>query len=328
MTPTDWITTRLPRSSSWPATSSSARGGRRRLLRGDAPFVADTSAWWRAASLPSALRTPLEHALLDDRFWITPIVRMEILYSARTSFEYAALERELDALRVLHNDRAVAEAATSAYRELAERRDGYHRVPPTDTLIAAAAAEHGGVAVLHRERALRPARRGPHLRQRRASRTVTPRSRCHRTMRASLTAPTRRLGVVRCGSEGGVGERFSNSSAKAGPSQALTAERPDHVWAFELQFDQTPSRVGRWGWACWESGSVVRAADAVTFQVTLEADDASAIGRERRCSSPPCPGRLKRRCLGNATQRQRLPSVRSPRGYVRELAKRITSPAP
>lgn len=57
------------------------------LLRSDAPFVADTSAWWRAASLPSELRTPLEHALLDDRVWITPIVRMEILYSARTSFE-------------------------------------------------------------------------------------------------------------------------------------------------------------------------------------------------------------------------------------------------
>lgn len=89
------------------------------LLRSDAPFVADTSAWWRAASLPSELRTPLEHALLDERFWITPIVRMEILYSARTSLEYAALERELDALRILRNDRAVAQAAMSAYRELA-----------------------------------------------------------------------------------------------------------------------------------------------------------------------------------------------------------------
>jgi len=76
---------------------------------------------------------------------------VEILYSARTSFEYAALERELDALRILRNDRAVAQAAMSAHRELAERRDGYHRVPLTDTLIAAAAAEHGGVAVLHRD---------------------------------------------------------------------------------------------------------------------------------------------------------------------------------
>ena len=76
---------------------------------------------------------------------------MEILYSARTASEYAALERELDALRVLRNDRAVADAAMTAYRELAERGHGYHRVPLTDALIAAAAAEHGGIAVLHRD---------------------------------------------------------------------------------------------------------------------------------------------------------------------------------
>ncbi len=76
---------------------------------------------------------------------------MEVLYSARTSSEYAELELELDALRILRNDRAVADAATSALRELAERADGYHRVPPTDALIAAAAAEHGGLPVLHRD---------------------------------------------------------------------------------------------------------------------------------------------------------------------------------
>ena len=121
------------------------------LLRGDAAFVADTSAWWRVASLQSELGALVERALLDDRLWITPIVRMEILYSARTSSEFAALERELDALRVLRNDRAVTDAAMSAYRELAGHRDGYHRVPLTDALIAAGAAEHGGLAVLHRD---------------------------------------------------------------------------------------------------------------------------------------------------------------------------------
>lgn len=121
------------------------------LLRGDLPFVADTSAWWRAATLPDDLGALLGQAVVDDRFWITPIVRMEILYSARTSSEYAALELELDALRILRNDRAVTDAAVGAMRELGERSDGYHRVPVTDTLIAAAAAEHGGLAVLHRD---------------------------------------------------------------------------------------------------------------------------------------------------------------------------------
>jgi len=119
------------------------------LLRSDEPFVADTSAWWRAATLPDDLGPLLGQAVLGGRFWITPIVRMEILYSARTSSEFVALESELDALRILRNDRAVADAAMSALGELAQRGDRYHRVPPTDALIAASAAEHGGLAVLH-----------------------------------------------------------------------------------------------------------------------------------------------------------------------------------
>jgi predicted nucleic acid-binding protein len=121
------------------------------LLRGDAPFVADTSAWWRAPALPNNLGSLLQDAVRDDRLWITPIVRMEILYSARTSAEFAALELELDALRSLRNDRAVTDTALGALRELAENSDGYHRVPPTDALIAAAAAHHGGLAVLHHD---------------------------------------------------------------------------------------------------------------------------------------------------------------------------------
>jgi len=119
------------------------------LLRSDAPFVADTSAWWRASTLPRELADRLTKAVREDRLWITPIVRMEILYSARTSSEYLALELELDALRILRNDRAVADAAMSALAVLAAHSDGYHRVPLTDALIAAAAAEHGGLAVLH-----------------------------------------------------------------------------------------------------------------------------------------------------------------------------------
>lgn len=118
------------------------------LLRGDAPFIVDTSAWWRLSSLPSAL---IDKAIVDDRLWITPIVRMEILYSARSAVEYTAVETELDGFRILRNDRAVTDAAMSALGELAQRSDGYHRVPLTDALIAAAAAEHGGIAVLHRD---------------------------------------------------------------------------------------------------------------------------------------------------------------------------------
>lgn len=121
------------------------------LLGGEAPFIADTSAWWRFSSLPGELAKLVKTAMDDDRLWITPIVRMEILYSARSTSEYVALETELDGFRILRNDRAVADAAMSAIDELAEHSDGYHRVPLTDALIAEAAAEHGGVAVLHRD---------------------------------------------------------------------------------------------------------------------------------------------------------------------------------
>jgi len=121
------------------------------LLQGEAPFIADTSAWWRFSSLSAALAGLVKQAMDEDRLWITPIVRMEILYSARSTSEYTAVEAELDGFRILRNDRAVVDAAMSAIGELAEHGDGYHRVPLTDALIAAAAAEHGGVAVLHRD---------------------------------------------------------------------------------------------------------------------------------------------------------------------------------
>ncbi len=121
------------------------------LLLGDAPFIADTSAWWRFSSFPGELAGLVKTAMRDDRLRITPIVRMEMLYSARSTSEYVALETELDGFRILRNDRAVADAAMSAIGELAEHSDGYHRVPLTDALIAAAAAEHGGVALLHRD---------------------------------------------------------------------------------------------------------------------------------------------------------------------------------
>lgn len=121
------------------------------MLRGDAPFVVDTSAWWRFAALSGDLAALVRAAGDDYRMWITPIVRMEILYSTRRSSEYIELEADLDALRILRSDRAVTDAAMSAIGELAQRSDGYHRVPLTDALIAAAAAEHGAIAVLHRD---------------------------------------------------------------------------------------------------------------------------------------------------------------------------------
>jgi predicted nucleic acid-binding protein len=83
---------------------------------------------------------------------ITPVVRIEILYSARTTTEYARTDSQLAIVfRMLRNDRDAADAALLALRELAERSDGYHRVPVADALTAGAAAQRGGLAVLHKD---------------------------------------------------------------------------------------------------------------------------------------------------------------------------------
>ena len=120
------------------------------LLNSERVFVADTSAWWRVPMLSPGLRALVQEAVRNDRMLMTPVARMEILYSARTVGEYADHDARLSKLRMLRDDRAVADAAMAALRELATRSDGYHRVPIPDALIAAAAAEHG-VAVMHKD---------------------------------------------------------------------------------------------------------------------------------------------------------------------------------
>jgi hypothetical protein len=63
--------------------------------------------------------------------------RMEIwiLYSARTSAEHLGLEAELDALRILRNDRAVANTAMSALSELAAGSDGHQSTSMARRLV-------------------------------------------------------------------------------------------------------------------------------------------------------------------------------------------------
>lgn len=52
----------------------------------------------------------VKRALRARRFWITPIVRMKILYSAGTSAEYLAFASEFSGLETLRNDRSVIDA--------------------------------------------------------------------------------------------------------------------------------------------------------------------------------------------------------------------------
>ncbi len=77
------------------------------------------------------------------------VVRLEMLYSARSKSEYRQIEEYLDTFRNLRVDAETIAIAITAHRELGER--GRHRLPIPDLLIAACAHQHQA-AVLHFDR--------------------------------------------------------------------------------------------------------------------------------------------------------------------------------
>lgn len=113
---------------------------------GEPPLVVDTSAWSRAHH--ANVRQPWRHALLGDRLRISPLVRFEILLTARDGRVFDELAEELSALRAAPLTPGVIRAAHDAMRTLAQRSAGAQRLPIVDYLVAAAAQEIGG-AVLH-----------------------------------------------------------------------------------------------------------------------------------------------------------------------------------
>jgi predicted nucleic acid-binding protein len=77
------------------------------------------------------------------------ITRMEILYSARSSADFATLQEDLEAYRDLRIGQATMAAAEAAQRELAG--GGRHRIALPDLVIGACAHEHAA-DVLHADR--------------------------------------------------------------------------------------------------------------------------------------------------------------------------------
>ncbi len=77
------------------------------------------------------------------------ITRMEILFSARSGSDYAALQTEFACFRELRTDATTIAAAESAQRQLAG--SGRHRIPLPDLIIGACAQQHGA-DVMHVDR--------------------------------------------------------------------------------------------------------------------------------------------------------------------------------
>lgn len=111
------------------------------------PWIADTSAWARAAH--SAVAENWKAAAIAGELIGCPIVTLELLYDAPDRERVEAVASALTGLRQAPITRTVTDAAVSAVRELATRGGaGAHRVRVPDALIAAAAAERG-FSVLH-----------------------------------------------------------------------------------------------------------------------------------------------------------------------------------
>jgi predicted nucleic acid-binding protein len=106
------------------------------------PLVVDTSAWHRQ-------RDPMVHeeweaAVEHGQLVSCPAAALEILYSARDEREFVVVDQTLSSLLQAPITTSVCQAALGAARELR----GSRRLPATDYLIAAAAAECG-FGVLH-----------------------------------------------------------------------------------------------------------------------------------------------------------------------------------
>ena len=112
-------------------------------------LLADSSAWLRAGH-PGVVEQ-WSAALRGGQMVTSPVVELELAYTARDADEHERIERALGSHRRLRLDDSTARGALGALRELAQRSPRYQRLPATDYLIAAA-AERAGADVLHYDR--------------------------------------------------------------------------------------------------------------------------------------------------------------------------------
>lgn len=94
----------------------------------------------------SALVRGLDCVDADDELCLCSVIRLELLYSARSSGDYERKEADLAEYRELRVNAETHAIALTAQRELTHR--GQHRIPVPDLLIAACAQQHGA-DVLH-----------------------------------------------------------------------------------------------------------------------------------------------------------------------------------
>jgi predicted nucleic acid-binding protein len=97
----------------------------------------------------SALERATPETLELGEICVCDVVRLEMLYSARSPDDYMKIEDDLSVFRDLSMSAETIRTAVTAHRELGQK--GRHRLPIPDLLIAACAQQHQA-AVLHVDR--------------------------------------------------------------------------------------------------------------------------------------------------------------------------------
>jgi predicted nucleic acid-binding protein len=112
--------------------------------------LADTSAWvWSRRATQTALRRAFDTALVDGEVATCDMVRLELLYSARSAGEFAELREELAAMPDCPIGKEQWERALWVYQQLSAQGGAHQRAVKHADLLIAAAAEGAVVTVLH-----------------------------------------------------------------------------------------------------------------------------------------------------------------------------------
>jgi predicted nucleic acid-binding protein len=111
-------------------------------------LLADTSIWNRLRHPDLVERWAAE--VTADNVGVTPVVRMEVLFSARSLSDYMAIDEALDGVAQVACPEAACERALDVQRALARKGGGlHHRSVGFPDLLIAAAAEVAGATVWH-----------------------------------------------------------------------------------------------------------------------------------------------------------------------------------
>ncbi len=111
--------------------------------------LADTSAWVWARAVGGELRANFDEAVVDGTIATCAMVKLELLYSTRSTDELGDLRADLGGLPDLPVAAAQWSRALEVYERLAQQGGMHHRSVKHPDLLIAAAAEAAGTLVLH-----------------------------------------------------------------------------------------------------------------------------------------------------------------------------------